>query len=450
MKYYSFSVFKRTLLVGMSLCLFMTSSSLSSQKATLNTFAEKEILDNGLTLIYQIDQSSSLTVLQIFIKGGKKVEPSDKKGLAFLTTRLAVEIPSRSKIQELMTQATQLSVSCERDYSLIHISCLSENLESTLELITPIITDPLFSGLRINKVEKLMNHYRKREGDDAINLAHNALIDFFFDKTSYAGSIYGSEESLKAIKKRDIKRFYNHYFRAGNMIVSVSTDLNKDKILELCKKQLGQIPAGECPGSEFPSLRPPEENIHYIKKDTQQSLVSMAFALPPLNQKNYVLGLLLRNLLGKGFNSRLWPLRIKERLAYNVNSRITFLKEGGILEAFLETNHQKKDKAREKLKKVLQNLYQNGITEKELKTHQIYSKTFFLRKNESKNSRTQLLARLECLGLGYDFLSRLSQEIDNVTLQQINAYIKKVLNPDISLEMIVGPDKTQNSKHPHP
>ena len=49
-----------------------------------------------------------------------------------------------------------------------------------------------------------MEHQRKKQDDDPINAAHTAALNVLFDNTSYAGSDFGSEESLKDIKKKDI------------------------------------------------------------------------------------------------------------------------------------------------------------------------------------------------------------------------------------------------------
>lgn len=426
-------------LLGGGLFFLLVSSAFPSQNLLSKTSAQKKVLDNGLTLIYQVDTSSPLTVLQIFIKGGKGAEPEGKEGLAYLTTRLTLEIPDRSKIQDLMNQATHLSMSCERDYSFVRVSCLSEYLESTLELVTTITQDPLFSGLRINRIKKFMNHYRKSESDDAINIAHNALTKAFFRDTPYAGSLFGSKESLDSIKKKDIVKFYKKYFNAGNMIVSVSTNRPEKEIVETIQEYFRKFPEGKRTETPSFSFTPPENHFHSIEKDTQQCLVSMGYSLPPTAAKTYVCGLMLENLLGKGFNSRLWSLRVKKKLAYHVNARVTFLKEKGMMEAFLETDRDKKDQAIHALKETLHHLFNTGLTKEELKTTQIYTKSSFLRENETKENRVHTLASFEALGLGYDFLQRIFQEIEKIELEEFNNFLKKYLDPQKEIQVIVGP-----------
>ncbi len=412
----------------------------SSQTPSLSrNLPEEEFLSSGLKLIYQKDTSSAITVFQILIKGGKAVEPKDKSGLAYLTTRLLLEIPDRRKIQALMNQASRISMTSRGDYSLINIKCLSEHLEETFKITTKIMLKPLFSGLRIGLVKKQMISQRKRQEDDPINVGHNTLLKELFAKTSYADSVLGSEESLKAVKKKDIKNYYKNYFVAENMAVAVISDLEKALLIEILNEYFAKLPSGKPAESKPNSVTIPEERQVFIEKDTKQFFISLGFPLPKITRKNFALASILENLLGKGVGSRLWDLRYIEKLAYNVNAHATQMKDGGVLEAYLETDKEKKEVALEALKKVLSSLFEKGITEVELEVTKINAKAFFLRENETKGIRAANLTFFEALGLGYEFLSGFFLEIDAIGLDEINTYIKDILNPEKGVEIVIGP-----------
>ncbi|MCK4930632.1 MAG: insulinase family protein [Candidatus Aminicenantes bacterium] len=396
-------------------------------------------LENGLTYIYQKDVSSAVTVVQVLIRAGKRDEPKGKEGLAYLTTRLAIAIPDQRKVQDLMDQATRLTMDSKSDYSFINISCLSENLDDSLETMTKIMRDPLFSGLKIDGIKKQMNRRRESAEDDSIQVAHDACFEIFFKDTPYGSSMFGTEESVKAIKKKDIENFYKSHFVARNMVVVCTSNLEEEEISKLVEKYFIKFPAGTLSEPEPLTINPPSEKSHSLERDTEQTLASYAFPLPRINARNLILAYMLENLLGKGFNSRLWPLRQKEKLAYLVNSRANQLKEGGFIEAYLETENSKKDLAMDALNKVLLELYEEGVSEKELQVTKTNSKANFLRNNETKNVRSITIAYFEALGVGYDFINRYFSEIDSTSLEEFNAYIKEVLNPEKGISIAVGP-----------
>ncbi|MEA2005893.1 MAG: pitrilysin family protein [Acidobacteriota bacterium] len=410
---------------------------------------KKTILSNGLPLIYQEDKTSSITIVQLLIHGGHRADPEGKAGLAYLTTRLSLEIPDQRKIQQLMSQASRISMACYGDYSLIRIACLSEHLESTLKTVTQILKKPLFSGLRIDRIKEQMLHQREKEEDEPAQIALQKGLNCFYSDSSYGSPILGSKESLDAIKKKDIEAFFNMHFKSENMVVAVVSDLKEDSIIQILKKYLEQIPEGTSPSQTAPtqSSKIQGEKQIEVEKDIKQVLISSIYPLPMLSLKNFTNTFLLANLLGKGINSRLWRLRSEEKLAYNVNANAILMRDGGIIEAYLETDNSKKLQAREALKKELADLFENGVSNEELLMTKFYLKSFLLRSNESKDTRAYNLAFFEAFNLGSDFLNDVFREIDNITIEEINAFIKEILDPQKEIQINVGPkDKAKNQQ----
>jgi len=421
---------------------FLAAACLSASESA--NLPQKSSLSNGLPIIYQKDTASGVTVLTFLIRGGQKAEPDGMDGLSYLAARLSVEIPDQDKVQDLMVRATRHSLTSKGDFSLIQLECLSENLEETLKIFAGIMMDPLFSGLRINFVKENMAHLQNIQSDDSVNVGHLAQLDAFFGKTGYGRSIYGTEESLKKIKGRDIENFYKQQFRADRMACAAISDLDSEKVLAFLQKYLFKLPSGETtPASDGPaqagSSAAPKEK--FIEKETKQCLVSMAFSLPTTSAKTFVLNYLLENFLGKGPGSRLWGLRSEEKLAYNVNAQVTQMKDAGILEAYLETDAAKTGAASEALKKILTGLFETGLSEEELQIAKASTIAQFMRLNETKDKRASTLVIFEGLGLGYDFFTKFSQDIEAVTLAELNSYIKNILAPEKASLVVVGPKK---------
>jgi len=400
---------------------------------------EKIVLPNGIPIIYHYDDSSPITVLQVLFKGGKGAVPEGKEGLAYLTTRLTIEIPDQGKALTLMKQASKITMRCKGDYSLVSVRCISSSLNDTLKVVTQILREPLFSGLRISSIKEFMNYKTKSTEDDPIIMGHNSHLTSFFGKAGYGSSIYGTKETLKAIKKKDIKDFYEKYFNSGNLILSVSSDINQEKLIGILQQYFVRFSTGEPEESAPHEESVPEEKNIFLDKDTKQTFISIAYPLPRLTARYTILAFLLENLLGKSVNSKLWFLRSKEKLAYNVNSQATQMKDGGILNSYLETKNSNRERALEALKKIFQDLYENGITAKEFATTKINAKASFLRINETKETRTSNLAYFEAVGLGYEFINQFYSEVDSISLEEMNTYIKQTLDPSKAVEVIIGP-----------
>jgi zinc protease len=399
----------------------------------------KAVLTTGIPLIYHQDKASEMTVVGLFIPGGRAAVADGLDGLAYLTTRLTLEIPDETKARDLMAQATRMSFVCEEDCSIVFIECLSEYLEAALRVAGKIIQDPLMTGLRIGRGKELMELYAKAEEDDAVLSGGNAALKAYFAGKGYGSSSYGSEASRKVIERKDVIAFFRRHFTSKSVFFSVTSDLELSPIQSLLEKHFSRFPEGER--AEVPSTPPvsPAESVIHLIKDTKQTYIGRAYALPAPNPDDHAKGFLLEVLIGKGPGSRLWGLRTADRLAYIVDSHLTWMRSAGILEAYLETENAKADRASTALDRVLEGLWEKGISEPELETTKTIAKASFLRSVETKAERTRILGQFEVLGLGYGHLSGIFGAIDAVTLDGLNAYIRSALAPGKALRVTVGP-----------
>ena len=435
--------FKKNLLMIFTSVIFFLSATISLIPAGQEIWTSPIFqidLENGLKVLFEKDDSSQITVIRFDIKGGKLAESKSKQGLSYITTRLALEIPDRQKAQDFMLQATQFTMFCENDYSAVVVTCLSENLKDSLVLISDIMLNPLFSSIRIKRIKENMLNRDKIEQDVSRNMAFQAVKGSLFKETAYDGSVYGNEDSLKQIGRKDITGFYEKYFTSNNILITVSSDLNKEVITEYLNQCFSPLKTG--PSFVYKEVMLPliDQKTFQINRDTQQTFISIGYRLPPINKSNYVQALMIENLVGKGIGSRLWPLREEKKLAYNVSAEISYYRNGGMLEALMETENVKKMTALEAIRHALDSLYLDGIDSQELEMTKEYTKASFLRSNETKSARTATLAFFEIMDLGLDFFKNIFGEIDGISLEEMNSYIHEILDPAHRIEVTIGPE----------
>jgi hypothetical protein len=71
-----------------------------------------------------------------------------------------------------------------------------------------------------------------------------------------------------------------------------------------------------------------------------------------------------------------------------------------------------------------------------------------LRDNETKDRRCSNRAFGEALGLGADFLGRIPAEIDSISVEEFNAYLRAYLDMDRASLVIVGPNDVIDGSAP--
>jgi predicted Zn-dependent peptidase len=410
---------------------------------------QKKILPNGLTVITQKDDASAITALEIVIRGGQRSEPPGKEGLAFLLTRLAMDIPDEGKVREFMAKALHYTMTVRSDSAVIHLECLTEFFDGLLGEYLDILTDPLINNIRIDRIKEFLDHQRRIESDDAANAGRLAHLEDLFHGTGYSASIYGTKESVASLKVREARDYYERYFTAGNMIVVAVSDLDDAVIQGILAKRFAKLRAASKAASDaLPSPRPsaevapsPRRDPRIIEKDARQAFIGAAFVLPPADKKTFVSQMLVENVLGKGPGSRLWSLRTERNLAYNVSAAAIPMKDAGLLQAFLETSPEKTEEARKSLAQSLLEFHEKGLSAEELETGKAEVGAMFIRSNELKSARVSTLGTMEALGLGAGLYAEFAGELAALTLDEVNAYIRAALKPEAASWVIVGPKK---------
>ncbi|MBN2265539.1 MAG: insulinase family protein [Candidatus Aminicenantes bacterium] len=401
---------------------------------------ERFMLATGIPCVYQKDAASPTTAVGLVIGGGRSAVPAALDGLAAISTRLLLEIPDDGKVRELMAQATRLSYACLEDHSVVLVECLSEHLQQAVHTASRIIQDPLISSLRVGRAKDLMAANMKAERDDAVAAARAAAFRAFFGGRGYGSAPFGTEAGLEAIARKDVFAYVRRVLVRPNVLFVVETDLEKDAIRELLEKSFDALPDGEAPGAPLQEPALPEEPRVRLERESRQTYVGRAFAVPRAGLTDMARGYLLETLLGKGPGSRLWPLRTDERLAYNVETDLTWTRGAGLVIAYLEAGRAKAAEAGAALDRVLEILAREGVPQAEMEATRTMARARFLRGLETKSPRLRTLGLFEILAPGAGGLSGFYEALGAVTRDDLNAFIHKILDPSRALALTVGPE----------
>ncbi|MBM3297656.1 MAG: insulinase family protein, partial [Candidatus Aminicenantes bacterium] len=405
--------------------------------------------DSGWTAIYQRDGSSALTSICLLLRGGKRAEPPGREGSAYLTARLMLEIPDDRSARRLMVQASPLSAGSHGDFCLIEVETLSAHLEETLKILSRPLHNPLFSDIRLEALKRYMGHLRMRETDASVSLARSLLLGSFFGPRGYGASSYGTEDSLKKIRGRDLQDLYESWYGAENIVLAVVTDRGEEEVGSLLRAHFKPPRRGGPtePRTPIPSPAPATELSD--TRDTLQSLVGAAYLLPGASPKIFALASLAESLIGKGVSSRLWRLRQEGLLAYNILCNYLPFRDAGILETCLETDNDKLEAAADAFQAVLADVSTEGTDARELEAARLIALTEFLRDNEAKSSRARNMAVYEALGLGHDFLEAVPSLLAAVTPEEMNAFLAERLSPDKAARVVIkGTKKKEQTASP--
>jgi zinc protease len=427
-------------LVVLLFCLLLP-AGMRAQEAAWRLGHEPRVynLNNGLTIILQKDASAAISVVQLLVRGGDRDDPPGMPGLAYLTARLSLEIPDSSKLRQLMDFGSSVSFSVGGDFTLITIRSLSRNLDQTLAIIASILSQPLFSDLRVDRAKERMRHLQKKKMDNPSEFMRMILARTFFDRPAYGAERFGNEASLAAIGKKDIQAFSRGHYVAGNMIAVLVSDLDEDRIEPLIARRLEVLPSGQPLPHRPVGARRPQVPRLAVTRQLAQTHISLSALLPGLTVENFLLASLLETWLGKGIGSRLWFLRSRQDLAYGIHAELQPNREAMLLSVYLQTDSNRSAEAQAKLAQLMKVVYDDGISEAELAATKAYARADFWRENETREDRAATLAFMEGMGLSHRLAGVFWERLQKIGLAEFNRFIRAWLAPERWFSLQIGP-----------
>jgi zinc protease len=401
----------------------------------------KTTLSNGITVLVNRDETTSLSAGRILIGGGLLTENAKNSGISNLMINLLLKGNDAMTAAEITEQldflGASVSVDCFRDYSAVSFSSLTENFDQTMEIISRSLIAPTFPKEELVKLKHEVEGSIKATDDN-----QSAASSKLFWKTAYGDHGYGlpytgTIETIAGITVDDIREHYQKYVGGKNIVASVATDLPADRIAVLVQKYLGVV-RPEAETAPAPKMTLQKKKDGFISFDRNQSFVFMGFVFDRLQPAEVANVVLLNEIMGNNVGSRLWDLRQKEKLAYAVYTQYAANKYDAIFRAGIGTDTSKVQQALKSLNREWDKLIADGITADELAAAKVNMKNNLIYRIDRKSGRANNMATDEYLGYGYRFVLDLIDMADQVTIEQVNSFIKEQFSGDRKYLSIVG------------
>ncbi len=421
--------------------LILASSAVYAQKIEIGPDGYgRGKLSNDITILYNVDKSTSLTGGRILIGGGVISETAADNGVSNLMINMLLKGNDRMNASQITERldflGAQVTAEAFRDYEAISFVCLSKNLPDVVDILSRCVTAPTFPEEELDKLKAQAVGDIKSDNDNQATASSILFWKTLYGDNGYGLPIRGTEESIANIDTATLRNYYKKYFGGNNIIIALATDLTPDKTVPLLNK-FASLP-NQVTGMSAPNLPLQTDREGFVQYDRNQSFIFLGLALPHLSPHDALMLGIINDAMGANVGSRLWGLRQQEKLAYNVYSQYGLDRYGGIFRAAIGTDTSKVTMALASLIREFRKLYDGGITEAELTDSKVNVKKNLIYRIEAKGNRAGQMASNEYIGYGYKFVYDLMKGIDEVTATELNQFIADNLNPDKLYLAIVG------------
>jgi len=387
---------------------------------------------NNVKVPVVFEQDNRLPIASVeFVFTNSGTIASNKAGLVSLSAALlnegSLKDGSAKFAKELEDRAVDLSAEVGRETFVFSLESLKEQFDFGLNKLIELIKQPNYKEEVFKKIVQKRVAVLTQKETNYDYVAANGLRAILFKGSNLALPKLGTIKSIKDLKLQDLKDFISSHLYLNNLIVVVGGDFNKEEVKNFVKKFASNLKKGEV--KKLKKIEVNDKNVTKIEiKPSEQAYIY--FGAPyfmDVKDKKKVIGKVASFILGSGgFGSRLMEeIRVKRGLAYSAYSRFVVNKTHSYLSGYLQTKIKSQDEAIKVVKEVINNFVKNGVTKEELNS----AKKFFLGSEplrvETLSQRVGRAFNEYYSGVGLGFSKEELKIIENLTLQELNNFIKE-------------------------
>lgn len=289
----------------------------------------KQILDNGLTVVVNRDRTSKLAAVNLLYKVGARNEDPRRTGFAHLFEHLMFRGTRAIPNFDLPVQMASgdNNAFTNNDYTDFYITLPVDNLETALWLESDRmegldITDRKLETEKKVVIEEFRQRYLNQPYGDQTML----LRALCYKVHPYRWSAIGlTPDHIAAATLDEVETFYRAHYHPSNAILSISADLEEERMLALAEKWFAPLrdlptPPQTIPAEPVQTAARREE----VERDVPATTVTVAYHMCARTSPDFYTADLVSDLLSGGDSARLYRHLVRERkLLSSVNAYVS-------------------------------------------------------------------------------------------------------------------------------
>lgn len=413
---------------------------------------EEYDLPNGLHVILQEDHSNPIVTVSVLYHVGSKNEEPNRTGFAHFFEHLLFEGTENIKRGEFAKYVESnggvLNANTSKDRTYYYETLPSNQLALGLWLESERMLHAKVEQTGIDTQREVVKEEKRLRMDNQpyMTAFRKEIWEYLFPTHPYNWAVIGSMEDLDAAQEADYKNFYATYYVPNNATLSIAGDLNIQKTKKLIQDYFGSIPKG-TQVIKRPNVieKPIQEEIVVTSEDKNAQLPALilAYRTPKESNKDaYVLNI-ISNILSNGESSRITKNVVNSKqLALASGSFLYGLEDYGAFFVYAMPNQGvEMPTLLEALDLEINQLIQQGITEKELQTQINKLEKSFVSGNATTAGIAENLANYHVYFNDANLINTAINQYRSITIDDIKRVANQYLNKNQRIRMNIIPEK---------
>ncbi len=405
----------------------------------------KEVTSPGGIKAWLVESKSiPLIAMQFSFEGGSTSDPVGKEGTANFITGMMDEGADDldgSAFQALRDElAVRIGFDAGSEQFEGSLQTLSKNQVEAFKLLKKALTAPHFEKEAMERVRQQFLLSARDNEQDPEKIASRAWMKLAFGDQPYARESNGTPESIASITPDDLRAMHKLLFRRKGLKVAVVGDIDAATLAVSLDEIFGSLPDSDPPKAVSTMTVAKGPIVKIIDRDIPQSIIVFGHEGILRSDPDFIPAFVMNQIVGGGgYGSRLTTeVREKRGLTYGVGFSMVPLDHAGLFVGSLGTRNEKAGEALAVVKETLKKMADEGPTQAELDDVKTFLTGSYALRFDTNNKIAGQLLGIQQQNLGIDYVNKRNSLVEAITLEQVKAQAKRLIDSDHLIVTVVG------------
>ncbi len=402
----------------------------------------KSILDNGVRVLTETIPHYDSVCIGIWVITGSRDEKESENGISHFIEHLLFKGTERRTAQEIARTIDSVGGSMNgftgRECTCFYARVLNSHLDLAVDLLSDIFLHSTFDEQEIERERSVVLQEVRMVEDTPDDYIHDLFNRTFWGDHPMGQPVLGGVEEIQSFTRDQIVRYFGEKYRSDHIIVAVVGNVEHGKAVELVGRTFSAVRSGSKVIKRV--LPQVSSKTSVLERKTEQVHFCLGVkGLAYVSSKRFA-SYVLNNVLGGGMSSRLFQeIREKRGLAYSIFSYLPSYIDTGLVVVYAGTGKKTVGQTIELVLKEFETLRKSPIDPEELATSKEQLKGNLLLSLESSDNRMTRLAKNEIYFNRIFSVQEIIDQIDRVTVDQVNELANELFIPDHLCLTLLGP-----------
>ena len=402
------------------------------------------VLKNGLRVIVFEDERLPLVSFRMAFSLGDINDPAGSTGMTSAMTSMLTEgtenYSSRQLAEKIERLGAGISASSSDDFTTVSASSLSLYSSEILKLLAEVVLRPTFPEDELDLYRRNTVEHLKFQRSQPGFLAGEQAARLIYGEHPYS-TVSPNADDIEHLDRDKVIAHHAATLIPNNAMFIVVGDVTRDELIAELNEHFGEWQEGSIAASDFAAT--PARDARSLTIVDRQGSAQSNIVLTNLGVKrtdpDYFPLIVMNQVLGAGASSRVFMnLREEKGYTYGAYTRLGAKKLAGDFEATAEVRTAVTGDSLKEFFYELNRIRDEKVGEEEMADAKNFLTGVFPLRAETQEGLTNLIVNQHLYGLPEDYLQTYRENVNAVTVDDVQRVAVKHVRPDEMAIVIVG------------